>query len=354
MAIADAPKPFVIPIFIPHAGCPHRCIFCDQTRTTNRSEALPTTAQLDETIQRFLSYRQDAQRYTEISFYGGNFLGLPLDHILFFLESVSKHISEKKIQGIRFSTRPDTITPQRLDLLAQFPVSTVELGVQTMNDDVLRASGRGHSVQDIHDAVGLLKTGSYRLGLQMMVGLPGDTEETAMTTGKRVADLAPDFVRIYPTLVLAGSRLESWYQQDRYSPLTLEDAVALTKRLYMLFVSHRIKVIRMGLQATEGLYSGADLVAGPFHPAFGELVHSAMWLDIMRKEIQSMDLKRHQALIVELHPKLISRIKGHKKKNMAFLSREFSLLKIDFSTNNRLPLDIIQMNGKICRLFNYN
>ena len=343
-------KPFVIPIFIPHAGCPHRCIFCDQTRTTSRPEDLPTIDALDETIQQFLGYRQNADRYTEISFFGGNFLGLPTDRIQFFLESATRYVSANKIQGIRFSTRPDTITPQKLNLLTQFPISTVELGVQSMNNMVLKASNRGHSVQDIHDAVGLLKRRSYRLGLQMMLGLPEDTAETAMATGEQMADLEPDFVRIYPALVLSGSRLAHWYQQGRYNPLNLEDAVTLTKRLYIHFVSRKIKVIRMGLQATEGLDSGKDLVAGPFHPAFGELVHSAMWKDVMRQGIQSLDLKQ-QALTVELHPRLISRVKGNKNENMICLSEEFSLQKIDFSTNRQLPLDIIRLNGKTCRLF---
>jgi histone acetyltransferase (RNA polymerase elongator complex component) len=343
-------KPFVIPIFIPHAGCPHRCIFCDQTRTTSLSEELPTTDQLDETIQRFLGYRQNARRYTEISFYGGNFLGLPTNQILFFLESATRYISKNKIQGIRFSTRPDTITPQRLDLLAQFPVSTVEIGVQSMNNGVLKASRRGHSVQDIHNAVHLLKTCSYRLGLQMMVGLPEDTAETTMATGKQLAELGPDFVRIYPTLVLAGSRLESWYRQGHYIPMGLDDAVNLTKRLYVLFVNRRIKVIRMGLQAIEGLESGADLVAGPFHPAFGELVRSALWLDAMREKIKNLDLM-HKTLTVEVHPRSISCVKGQRKKNTVHLSKEFDLSQMKFSIDHSLPPDMIQLNGNTCRLF---
>lgn len=346
-------KPFVIPIFIPHAGCPHRCIFCDQTRTTSRPEDLPTAGQVAETIQRFLGYRQDNHQYTEISFYGGNFLGLPTDRILFFLNSVTRYISEHQIQGIRFSTRPDTVTPQRLDLISQFPVSTVEIGVQSMNDAVLKASHRGHSVKDIYNAVGLLKRCSYRLGLQMMVGLPKDTTKRAMATGKQLADLGPDFVRIYPTLVLAGSRLERWYRQGRYIPMDLEDAVDLTKKLYVGFVNRRIKVIRMGLQATEGLDSGADLVAGPFHPAFGELVLSALWLDAMRHEMKSLDL-RHKTLTVEVHPRLISRVKGQRNKNTARLSKEYDLSQMKFSLNHNLPLDLIQLNGNACQLLKKN
>jgi histone acetyltransferase (RNA polymerase elongator complex component) len=344
------PTPFVIPIFIPHAGCPHRCVFCNQTCTTSHSERLPTADQLEKTIIEFLSYRKDAGRYTEISFYGGNFLGLPLDSILFLLESASRYIHERQVQGIRFSTRPDTIDEQRLKLLTPFPVTTIELGVQSMNNKVLAITRRGHTVEDIYDAVSLLGKQPYRLGLQMMVGLPGDTPELAMATGTRIAGLAPDFVRIYPTLVLRGSLLARWYRQARYTPMNLNDAVALVKSLYCLFALNGIKVIRMGLQATDGLQMNTDMVAGPFHPAFGELVYSALWLDAMRKKIHAMSI-RNTALEIQLHPKLLSRIKGHHNHNRIALSQEFSLPSINFSMDRRLDLDLIRINGQACHLF---
>ncbi|MGD8837902.1 MAG: radical SAM protein [Desulfobacteraceae bacterium] len=340
-------KPFVIPIFIPHAGCPHRCVFCDQTRTTSHGEQLPGAAQLDETITRFLGYRKDAARYTEISFYGGNFLGLSNDNISFFLESATRYVCDGRVQGIRFSTRPDTITGQRLKLLTRFPVTTIELGVQSMNDQVLSRSRRGHTAQNIHHAVTLLKRASYRLGLQMMVGLPGDTTESAMATGEQIAQMGPDFVRIYPTLVLGGSRLAEWYRKGRYHPMDLEEAVALVKKLYVLFVRRQIKVVRMGLQATDGFDTGEDLVAGPFHPAFGELVHSALWLEAITTKIRNISL-RDRKLTIGLNPRLVSRVKGHHGQNIKILAEEFSLPQIELSTDNRLPLNAIQLNGQLC------
>ena len=349
MDITLKQKPFVIPIFIPHAGCPHRCVFCDQTRTTSHCEELPGAVQLDETITRFLGYRKDATRHTEISFYGGNFLGLPTATIYFLLEFATRYVCDGRVQGIRFSTRPDTITTQRLKLLTKFPITTIEIGVQSMNNQVLRASRRGHTVQDIHHAVTLLKRASYRLGIQMMVGLPGDTTELAMATGEQIAALGPDFVRIYPTLVLQGSRLADWYHNGRYRPMDLEDAVALVKKLYALFVRKQIKVVRMGLQATDGLDTGEDLVAGPFHPAFGELVHSALWLEAITTKVHNLSLRNHN-LTIGLNPRLVSRVKGHNNKNVKILSNDFSLPQIKFSTDNRLSLDVIQLNGQPCRI----
>jgi histone acetyltransferase (RNA polymerase elongator complex component) len=346
-----AQKPFVIPIFIPHAGCPHRCVFCDQTRTTRRPEALPSAAQVDETVTRFLNYRKDPARYTEISFYGGNFLGLPTQSICALLTYADHCRSKAQIQGIRFSTRPDTITPRRLALLTGYAVTTVELGVQSMNDHVLQRSRRGHSVSHIHRAVSLLKKTSYCWGLQMMVGLPGDTNESAMATGEKIASFKPDFVRIYPTLVLKGSRLAQWYRQGRYDPMTLKGAVALVKKLYALFAGKGIKVVRMGLQAAEGLQTGQDLVAGPFHPAFGELVLSALWLETILKHVKNNPLEG-ETVIISLHPKLMSRVRGHHNKNLEPLCRKFELPHIHFSTDNDLPLDTVRINGRPCGLFN--
>jgi histone acetyltransferase (RNA polymerase elongator complex component) len=343
-------KPFVIPIFIPHAGCPHRCVFCDQTGTTRQPEAVPNATQLDETVTRFLGYRKDPARYTEISFYGGNFLGLPTQSIGSLLKSADRYVSNAQVRGIRFSTRPDTITTQRLALLEGYGVTTVEVGVQSMNNHVLQHSRRGHSVAHIRRAVSLLKKTSYRCGLQMMVGLPGDTNESALATGDQIASLKPDFVRIYPTLVLKGSRLAQWYRQGRYDPMTLKEAVALVKELYVRFVRSGIDVIRMGLQAAEGLETGKELVAGPFHPAFGELVLSSLWLETIVIYLKN-NLLGSEPMTISLHPKLMSRVRGHRNKNLERLGRQFKLPGIHLSTDNDLPLDTVRLNGRPCRLF---
>jgi histone acetyltransferase (RNA polymerase elongator complex component) len=351
MTFPATQKPFIIPVFIPHAGCPHRCIFCDQTRTTSRPERLPTTQQLDDAISRFLSYRKDTRRHTEISFYGGNFLGLSEDNILFLLEHATRYVARGETDGIRFSTRPDTIDNRRRHLLRRFPVTTVELGVQSMNDQVLIAARRGHTAQDVRKAVSLLKEEPYRLGLQMMVGLPGDSSRSAMATGEAICDLEPDFVRIYPTLVLKGSVLARRYRQKRYRPMPLDEAVDLVKALYALFIRRGIPVIRMGLQATEGLDTGADVLTGPYHPAFGELVHSALWLDALHRCIEALGLKAC-ALEMRLNPKLISRVKGQHNRNMDMLTSAFALSSIHLTPDDSLALDRVLINGSTCRLLN--
>jgi histone acetyltransferase (RNA polymerase elongator complex component) len=346
---AHQPKPFVVPLFIPHAGCPHRCIFCDQTRTTGRSEAFATADQLHAAIAQFLSYRRDPFRPTEIAFFGGNFLGMAAERIHFLLELGAAYVSRGTARGLRFSTRPDTITTETLKLIAGFPVTTIELGVQSMNDQVLEISRRGHTALDTRRAMALLRPGPYRLGLQMMVGLPGDTLEQALTTAEAIAALAPDFVRIYPTLVLKDSPLARWHAQGRYLPMTLDETVDLVKSLLRLFLRKNIKVIRMGLQPTSDLNPDAGVVAGPFHPALGELVHSALWRDSLSRCLTVHPLSG-QSIEIDVHPSNLSRIKGYRNDNFKWIGREFNPSRIVARTNPELPADRVLINGRICRL----
>ncbi len=336
-------RPFVIPVFIPHAGCPHRCVFCDQTRLTGRSAMQPTEGQFHGLIERFLSYRRDPGRHTEIAFYGGNFLGLAPATIQILLTWAERYILRGDAQGIRFSTRPDSIDEEKLALLGEFPVTTIELGVQSMDAKLLRLCRRGHSVRQVVEAVDQIQQHPYRLGLQMMLGLPGETAEVALSTAKRIAALAPNFVRIYPTLILKGSPLESWYREGRFTPLTLDEAVARAKALYRIFHQHAIPVARMGLQATEELHSGAALVAGPFHPAFGELVHAALWRDLLQYAFERRDPAGRKA-VIQLPARLWSRVKGHKDSNRQYLLRRFDMPGIDFEVEPDLPPDTIVIN----------
>ena len=344
-------RPFIVPVFIPHAGCPHRCVFCNQRGTTGKGEAIPATDELHSAITRFLKFKKDPARYTEISFYGGNFLGLPAQEAIRLMEACTPYIHRGMAQGIRFSTRPDTIDAQRMALISDFPVTTIELGVQSMRDSVLKACRRGHTVSQVREAVALLKQTPRRIGLQMMVGLPGDTLSSSLATGRHIADLEPDFVRIYPTLVLKGSVLADWYATGRYAPLSLEEAVDIVKALYRHFAERRINVIRMGLQATEGLDNRSDMVAGPYHPAFGELVLAALWLSAMRTAMSDNTIPQGPVTIT-LHPRLVSRVQGYRCSNLNALRDEFSVPAFALSTTDDLPLDEIRMNGRPCRLFN--
>jgi histone acetyltransferase (RNA polymerase elongator complex component) len=336
-------RPLVIPIFLPHSGCPHRCIFCDQTAITAKTAGLPPLDEISNRIEAFLAHSRHPRRQIEISFYGGNFLGLAGVDISRLLAHSAAFVQAGRANSIRFSTRPDSVDPPRLEHLKSYPVSTVELGVQSMDDAVLALSRRGHTAQDTETAVDLLKKSGYRIGLQLMVGLPGDSEAGLMSTGLRIAALRPDFFRIYPTLVLAQSPLAKWYQSGRYIPLTLEKTVGLVKQLYLMFSSRGIRVVRMGLQDSLFLNDGGVVLAGPHHPAFGHLVLSAVCLDRLR-ELFSAHAPLPQRVRVRVHPKNISRLQGFKCGHLAALREEFRLSELSLAADSRLGQNGVVVN----------
>ena len=329
-------KPFIVPVFIPHAGCPHRCVFCNQKAITRGSPSLPSTERLRADIDRFLRHRGQDRQPAQISFYGGNFLGLASSRIESLLSDAAEYIRAGKAKSLRFSTRPDTIAPQQLDLLKPYPVTDVELGAQSMNDAVLARSRRGHTAADTERAVGLLKKQGYRIGLQMMVGLPGDSVGTAMNTGRRIAALRPDFVRIYPTVVLRGSPLARWYRSGRYDPPSLEETVTLVTDLFRLFMDQQIPVIRMGLQADGDLQPGAAVLAGPYHPAFGHLVHARRFLDAAMYLIRAHAAGR-EGVSIEIHPRNDSKMRGIRNRNIEILECMLHLKNLKIIRNEAVP-----------------
>ena len=325
----------IIPIFIPHLGCPHQCIFCNQRAITGKSAQTPSADQIQQEVNRFLNYGKERPSTTQISFFGGSFLGLEKETIRSLLETVMPFVRAKDVDSIRFSTRPDTISQESLSLLDGFPVSTVELGVQSMNDRVLDAAGRGHRALDTVVAADLLKKRGYELGLQMMVGLPADDDDGAMQTARRIAKLAPDFVRIYPTLVLEGSMLARRFKDCRYHPMALAACVTLVKRLFLYFNTYHIPVVRMGLQASDGLTRAGGLIAGPYHPAFGHLVHGEIVLDAISSALDRME-KQPDPLTISVHPRMVSRVQGLHKQNICRLKTAFDLKKIVLHQDGRL------------------
>jgi histone acetyltransferase (RNA polymerase elongator complex component) len=282
----------VIPIFISHQGCPHRCIFCDQHTITGHSvpESQPVSpVTVKETIEQWLNHpRKERRSEVQVAFYGGSFTGLPIDRQKELLGAVKSYIDLGVVNSIRISTRPDYIDEKTIALfektialLQEYSVSIVELGIQSLDMRVLDASARGHSVQQSESAILLLRAKGFTVGAQLMCGLPGDNTSKLLATAKRVAALAPDFVRIYPTLIIKGSGLEKLYLQGTYRPLTLSKAIALCSSMKDVFDQHDIKVVRMGLQPSEEL--AEKVVAGPYHPAFGELVISRVLFKQSRK-----------------------------------------------------------------------
>ena len=268
--------PLVIPIFISHQGCPHRCIFCDQyaiTGCANFAEQPVNGATVSTIIEEWLSRpRKDDKHSVQVAFYGGSFTGIPVKRQGELLRAVKPYIEDGRVGSVRISTRPDYIDDSVAALLQEHSVSIVELGLQSLDQEVLDSSARGHSVLQSEKALKLLKARGFTVGAQLMCGLPKDNTSKLMATVKRVAALGPDFVRIYPVLVIRGSGLEKLYLDGAYNPLSLSKAIALTCRMRMIFAQHHIKVVRMGLQPSEELED--KILAGPYHPAFGELVIS--------------------------------------------------------------------------------
>lgn len=319
-------RPFIVPVFIPHAGCSHRCIFCDQTAITGHDRMLFLFDRFQNQVQTFLKYKRPDRRPVQLAFYGGNFLGQKTETIRSLLKATTPLVQTKAIDSIRFSTRPDTIDAKRLDLLENYPVKTIEIGAQSMNDRVLKRALRGHTAEDTENAAHLLKKHGYEIGLQMMIGLPEDSPATSISSAERISALDPDFVRIYPTVVIDGSPLSKLFQQGAYAPLSMDAALTLTKRLYLIFKQRLIPVIRMGLQVNADLEEGSKILAGPNHPAFGHLVYASIFLD---KAISLLKTRRHgQTVTFIVNPRSYSRLQGIRKQNLTVLKNKFALESI--------------------------
>ena len=279
--------PLVIPIFIPHEGCPHRCLFCDQHGISGQMASPVSGVEVQGMIREWLArVRPGKLPGAEVAFYGGSFTGLPASRQTELLAAVQPYREQGVVREIRLSTRPDYIDGGRLDLLARHGVMTIELGAQSCDDRVLRLSGRGHTGADIAAAAQLIKERGLRLGLQLMLGLPGESFRSLRHTASEVIRLGPDFVRIYPALVLRGSGLERLYHQGGYRPLSLGRAVAAAAYLKKRFDDQGIGVVRMGLQPSDELER--SLVAGPYHPAFGHLVKARLMLRRTRQALMEV------------------------------------------------------------------
>jgi histone acetyltransferase (RNA polymerase elongator complex component) len=338
-------RPFIIPIFLPHAGCPHQCVFCNQVPITGAERQVLEPNAVRQQIRKYLGYQKENRNSVHIAYFGGNFLGLTIREIESWLDLAGEFVSRGLVDSIRFSTRPDTIDPERLDILEKYPVSIVELGVQSMDDRVLAQSGRGHTASDTMHAVSSLKERGLRVGLQMMVGLPGDSEARSMTTARRIADLRPDCVRIYPTVVVANSQLARLYRQGEYQPLSLEGAVTLVKKVYLLFRQEGINVIRMGLQASGDLAEGSTVLAGPHHPAFGHLVYSEIFYDAAVTIIESARSLTN-TLTIRVNPRSISKMRGLNNSNIQKLKKQFRLGSVEVRRDDSLTEEEVNIEHR--------
>ena len=309
----------IIPFFIPHAGCPHQCVFCDQKNITGRRTA-PEPSSLPSIISSYLASTKEAGP-AEVAFYGGTFTSLTSEVQRAYLTPVQPFIDTGTIAGIRLSTRPDAVTADILSLLKRYRVSTVELGVQSMDDDVLRLSGRGHTAEDTARAVDLPREHAFKIGLQLMPGLPGDTPHRFRRTVTQVIELRPDLVRIYPALVIKDTPLAERYRTGSYAPLSLDDAVELCREAADLFTAASITVARVGLQPTEELERPGTVLAGPWHPAFGQLVASSRFFVKMRALLPPAAVPGPVHFAV--HPADRSSAVGQDRRNIRMLREQF-------------------------------
>ena len=304
-------KNVIVPIFVPHMGCPHACVFCNQFHITGQW-APPNADTLKEKAR---AWKESAGMVPELAFYGGSFTAINLEIQNKLLEIASELKANGEISRIRLSTRPDALGEEVLERLKKYHVDTVEIGVQSMDADVLLAAGRGHTVDTTVNAIRRVKRYGFNCGAQMMVALPGDTPEKSIETCRQVISLSPDFVRIYPTAVIKDTELEKMYNEGRYIPWTFDLIIDTVAEMVMLLEAKKIPAIRIGLQAEDQLTNG-DVVAGAYHPALGEYVKSR----IFRKKMEALlNPIEKEEICFNVGPKYVSQAIGQHRENIKYL-----------------------------------
>lgn len=306
-------KNYIIPIFIPHYGCTHECIFCNQRKITGiESPILPV--QIINTIEEHLMMITQPRKI-EVAFYGGSFTALPINTQRDLLMPAYNALKNGQIHTIRISTRPDCINTEIVNFLYSFGVETIELGVQSLDDKVLQSACRGHTTQAVLNAVAVIRQYPLQCGLQLMPGLPGEDFNSLINTAIKAVQIRPDFVRIYPTIVIANTKLAELYRQGEYQPLSLDQAVKRSSYLKLLFERNGITVIRTGLQATKDLDNSEVVLDGPYHPAFGELVDSYLFKILITQCFDQLSRNSTQ-IVIHHHPKDTSKIRGLNNGNI--------------------------------------
>ena len=312
-----------IPVFVPHVGCPHDCVFCNQKHITGVDSNI-TADDVSGIIDEHLKYIDKDNSIVEVAFFGGSFTGIDVKLQTELMRSAHEYILSGRVDSLRCSTRPDCITPDILENCKKYGMKTIELGVQSLDSEVLVKSGRGHDRDVVFEASGLIKEYGFSLGLQMMLGLPGDTYEKSIATAKDIISIHPDFVRIYPTLVVEDTALWRMYQSGEYTPLTVDEAVTLGAELTEMFEEAGIEVIRIGLQTTDNI--NEETVSGPYHSAMGELVRS----EVYRRKIEKViHLAENGVLRYSVPKGEVSKAIGHHRCNAEYFKQHYGVeLKI--------------------------
>jgi histone acetyltransferase (RNA polymerase elongator complex component) len=322
----------IVPFFIPHAGCPHHCVFCNQLDITGSGAEMPTTGGMLDTISSFGATARDG--VTEVAFYGGSFTALPHEIQRQLLEPIQPLIATGQVASVRVSTRPDAVDRETTAFLREMGVKTVELGVQSLDDEVLSLSGRGHDAACVAGAIHVLREEGLLVGVQLMPGLPGDTPGRSLMSLRTILQLKPDFLRIYPALVIEGTELARLYRAGSYRPLSLAEAVELCKRMLHLAMRAAVPVLRIGLQPNDSLMKAGVILAGPFHPAFRNLVDAELCLDLLLSLAEGFP--RGSIVTVCCAPSRTGDVAGQKRTNIAGIEERLGVRVGRIQADSRL------------------
>lgn len=307
-------KHITVGLFVPHKGCPHQCSFCNQKSISGQLKEL-TPNDVHSAVSKAME--NPNLKNAEIAFFGGSFTAIERDYMLSLLQAAAGYIDGEKFKGIRISTRPDCIDGEICALLKKHKVTAVELGAQSMSDDVLRLNRRGHTAREVENAVKMLKAYGFETGLQMMTGLYGSDGNESLETAEKIIALSPDTVRIYPTVVLENTHLAELFEKGEYTPQSVEDAVDVCSRLLMMFHKAQIKVIRVGLHSGGNVEEG--FVAGAYHPAFKELCESRIYYNLILDELKNKNITDCTVFVPQ---GALSQALGQKKQNLILLGEK--------------------------------
>lgn len=330
----------IIPIFIPHKGCPNDCIFCNQKKITAKQQAV-TGEDVKNTIETWLTTLEGRPglETIEIAFFGGSFTGIPMEDQSAYLAIAKKYKDEGRIHKIHMSTRPDYINEEILNNLKQYGADTIELGVQSFDDNVLARSGRGHDSSIVYKSSQLIKDYGFELGIQLMIGLPGDTMETGIYSAQETVKIGPSIARLYPTIVINDTELYHQYLCGEYTPLTQEEAVLRTKEMYKIIDDAGINIIRVGLKSTDIINENGEISGSTYHPAFRQLVEGDIARERIEAQLSKLRLPDLGQLKVDIYSNsaCFSNMIGNSGRNKKIFLEKYPRLNILYKVNNELP-----------------